>query len=355
MNNDPQVNGTPGSDLWERLARYITGESTTEERAAVAAWLAADPARAELLAQLGHSVDRLAARTPPNLDVEAALRRVRARMDEAPVTPLASRRPRGELWTMRWRTTVLRAAAVVVLLLGGVLVWRAMRGGKGTEVSPALSWVTGIGESDSVRLADGSRVLLGPASTLTVAAGYGVEARDVELQGEALFMVQHDAARPFTVHAGAATIHDLGTTFAVHSDAGEEVRVVVTEGSVRLRHASAAESSGVVLHAGDRGVLNPDGRAVTHAPADRETELAWTRGQLIFDDAPLVRVAADLRRWYGIELVVDSSLAGRHLKASFSGEPVDDVLDVIALALGARIERHGDTAFVSRNRGSNRP
>jgi ferric-dicitrate binding protein FerR (iron transport regulator) len=46
--------------------------------------------------------------------------------------------------------------------------------------------------------------------------------------------------------------------------------------------------------------------------------------------------------------VADSSLANLHLTASFSGEPVDRVLNVIALSLGARIEREGNVVVLYR-------
>jgi hypothetical protein len=46
--------------------------------------------------------------------------------------------------------------------------------------------------------------------------------------------------------------------------------------------------------------------------------------------------------------VADSSLANLHLTASFSGEPVDRVLNVIALSLGASIERQGNVAILHR-------
>jgi transmembrane sensor len=58
-------------------------------------------------------------------------------------------------------------------------------------------------------------------------------------------------------------------------------------------------------------------------------------------------VAADLRRWYGVELrVTDTALLRRHVSATFVGDSADRVLDVIALALGARVERRGDTAYL---------
>ena len=59
-------------------------------------------------------------------------------------------------------------------------------------------------------------------------------------------------------------------------------------------------------------------------------------------------VAAALRRWYGVELQVpDTALAGRHLTMTFTGEPKGRVLETIALALGARLQLHGDTAVLT--------
>jgi transmembrane sensor len=85
--------------------------------------------------------------------------------------------------------------------------------------------------------------------------------------------------------------------------------------------------------------------------AATDDDVSWLRGRLVYRDAPLAHVRADLRRWYGLELVLaDSALAARHLTASFAGEPPDEVLRVIGLALGAAIERRGDTAVVRPRR-----
>jgi transmembrane sensor len=241
----------------------------------------------------------------------------------------------------------VRAAAAVVLLLGAGLLWRAVRddGGPAPVVVAASTFTTRPGQIDSVRLADGTTVLLGPSSRLTVRDGYGVARRDVELDGEALFDVVHDADRRFSVRAGAATIVDLGTSFGVRSAAAGEVRVVVTSGSVLL-HAAAAPADSVVLHAGDRGVF-AEGRASAQRDVPLDADLAWTRGRLVFEDAPLGRVAEELRRWYGIELrLADSSLAGRHITTTFERETAREALDVLGLVLGVRIELRGDTAVL---------
>ena len=76
-------------------------------------------------------------------------------------------------------------------------------------------------------------------------------------------------------------------------------------------------------------------------------DLAWTTGRLVFRDATVGELVADLRRWYGVELrVTDSALLKRHFTGSFANEPPSRVVDVIALALGARADRRGDSVYI---------
>jgi transmembrane sensor len=251
------------------------------------------------------------------------------------------------------------AAAAAVLLAVGVARTR-----DAAAPGAARVYATAVGVRDSVELPDGTRVLLAPASRLVVAAGYGGAHRDATLEGAASFVVRHDAARPFTVRAGAALVRDLGTAFAVRTDgAGGAggVTVAVTEGVVALRPATPATAAdtGVLLNAGDRGVLRAGAAAEAARGAVTADDVAWTRGRLVYRDAPLDELRADLRRWYGVELRVDDpALAGRRLTATFDGEPADRVLDVVATALGAEVERTGGAAVLRSaraGRASGRP
>ncbi|MBI2403646.1 MAG: FecR domain-containing protein [Gemmatimonadetes bacterium] len=339
-NEPPHIDPHFGAEFWEVLARYLSDESPPEEAAAVRRWLAQDDRRGELVAALERSIRRVALEPPTDLDVEGALRRVRSRLHQPPVLALG---PRERRWT-RWSTLGLRAAAVVALAVGGALVWRASQRGGHPAASAVRDYATSVGEMDSIRLPDGSRVVLGPQSRLALAGGYGASAREVALSGEAWFDVGHDAARRFRVRAGPAVIEDLGTTFTIRTD-GEEVRVVVAAGSVLLQDTSRAARR-AALRAGDRGAVDRDGRVTVERGAATADDLGWLQRRLVFDNASMERVRADLRRWYGLELRMDSAWARRHLTASFAGEPAEQVLRAIGLALGARIERRGDTAFV---------
>jgi transmembrane sensor len=142
-------------------------------------------------------------------------------------------------------------------------------------------------------------------------------------------------------------VQDVGTAFAVHSDPGDGVRVVVTSGAVVLKAGNVPADSGVMLRQGDRGVLHAGGRVVAERGAATEDDLAWTRGRLVFRDAPLAQVRADLRRWYGIELrPADSTIADKHVTTTFDGESPQRMLEVLGLILGADVELRGDTAVL---------
>ena len=333
----------------------MTGEDTAESRSRVESLLA-DSGNRDLLTSLDEITSRMSSDVPSDIDVEEALNRVKARFNEAEPRPLrlelSAPKALPALRT-HWRVPfpAIAAAGLIAIGLGTWLTVgkHALTDKTATPVPRMLA--TGVGVSDSLRLTDGTKIVLGPRSSVKVAAGYDVSAREVEVLGDAYFEVVHNAARPFTVHTGNATIQDVGTKFSVRTDASDGVGVIVTEGSVSLAPVQGAAPP-VVLKAGDRGSLNSTGKVVTRRGTGNDDDMAWLNGRLVFRETPITEVASQLRRWYGIELrLADPSLASRHLTATFSGEPADRVLQVISLALGADIDRHGDTAVVRSTKG----
>jgi len=330
-------------DDWERIARYITGEASGDEAEATDRWAQADPDRARVVDLLRSKAGKAYDYTP-DVDVERALAKVKARFDEPKVIPLGSRQTRNQ--DSRSLSALLRIAAAVIVLLGATTIW-ARRQSHG--IGAAQTYATSIGERREISLNDGTRVLLGPTSRLVVLPAD--ESRGVALDGIAYFNVMHDPAHPFTVKAGSITIQDVGTAFSVENDDSAGTRVAVDSGVVAIGASDhpVGSGGGAVLHARDRAIADPSGTVAVERAAVSDDDLAWVHGRLVFRDAPLVLVGAELYRWYGVRLrVADSSLANLHLTASFSGEPVDRVLNVIALSLGAQIERQGSVAILQK-------
>ncbi|NUQ19981.1 MAG: DUF4974 domain-containing protein [Gemmatimonadaceae bacterium] len=203
-----------------------------------------------------------------------------------------------------------------------------------------------------LRLPDGTRVVLGAASTLRYSATFGA-AREVVLDGEGYFEVVHDPRHPFRVRAGDAVAEDIGTAFGVRAYPRDgTVRVVVATGAVALHSARDSSAPRAMLRPGQRGALRRGETRVAVDSAELSSALAWLRGALAFDDAPLPEVVAELERWYDVRIRIgDSTLATRRLTASFPSATLADVLAALAPALDLRYARDADTLVVLARSG----
>ena len=347
MSNSDRHSADISPDDWERIARYVTGEAAASEAETTRRWIDADPHRGDVV-RLLESIQANVADDMSDIDVESALAAVKTRMHEPKVLQFTPRAV-DDGHSRRTIYALARVAAAIVIIVGGVTVWENMR--RSRLESSEHTYATGIGERRQVVLQDGTKVLLGPTSRVVVPSPTDNQ-RLVTLDGIAYFSVVHDSAHPFTVRAGSISIQDIGTAFTVENDDSAGTRVAVDSGSVAIGAADQNHVRGAVLNARDRASVDAEGVVSVERAAVSDDDLAWTQGRLIFRDAPLVLVGAELYRWYGVRLrVADSTLANLHLTASFSGEPIDRVLNVIALSLGARIERQANVAALYRATG----
>src|ERR1043166_8758755 len=325
--------------LYLLLDRFLTGVASAAEAQSVREWLREDVAHPAPLHHLRH-IRRVAAQPVPPSDVQAVWAKLVKSLDGTR-TPSLVRKAR----VPRVLVALLAVAAVFVAVVGvravfwGVPVWR--------ETS------TAVAHRAVVRLRDGTQVTLAPGSRLRYTTDFGKAHRDVYLDGEAYFQVTHDTRHPFRVHTARSVTEDLGTAFVVRAYADQNAtEVVVAEGRVALWRADTARSHerpGLVLEASDLGRLDANGGPTVRRGIDVARQLAWTRGVLAFDATPLGEVVATLQRWYNVDIrLADSALAGRRLTATFQAEPIDRVLERIALSLGLRVEQRDGSRLLLR-------
>ena len=337
----------PSDADWDALARFVAGEGTTDERAAMSRLLEEHPSRVALVSALTQAVRTDEPVAPTHTEVEAALALVRARaLEDRRIADAPRRAPVVSLdaYRTRWRSARFTAAAAVLVVAGAGVLWRALLSTPAAAVFEK-HFATAPGVLDSLTLPDGSRVLLGPGSRLTLAADFGAATREMTLLGEARFTVVHDAAHAFVIHTSAATVRDVGTVFSVHSDAAEGARVVVSEGAVEVQEHSGASRQ--TLGAGDVAVVAAGGGIHVQRAASGADDAAWTQGRLVFRDASVTQVTADLRRWYGVEVKVDSSLAKRPVTANFDrGLSAADVARIVAATIGGTLKEEGGVLHI---------
>jgi transmembrane sensor len=262
----------------------LQGDAALEDWTAFQAWLEADPVHAAaydeveaLWIDLEDAAPVEAASPVPPDNVVAFARR--------PVRPT-----RRLIWT--GLATAAAAAAVVAALLPQL-------------TRPTFTeYATRRGETREVALADGSKLMLGSATTLRVRLDRAQ--RDVTLvDGEATFDIAHMESRPFVVAVADREVRVLGTEFNILSH-DDRLAVTVRRGVVSV---SGGDDGAVRLTKGQQLVHTQGAPASLVRAADPDAVFAWRSGKLVYRETPLADVVADLNRYASVPIRVDPSAA----------------------------------------------
>jgi len=341
---------------WVLLTRYLAGDLSPAEAETVERWFEADPRHRAVLDEL-RAVWTATAGETAGWDTEGAVAELRRRAAGAVERRSrsiggaeAGRRPVPSFTLARPRSWVAIAAGIAAITAGvgaGALALRSAARRPSPPVAAAAratDVVTRRAQQAEVRLADGTRVVLGAASRLTYASDFGQRERTVVLDGEGYFDVVHDVSRPFRVRAGHSVAEDVGTAFVVRARGPGPVQVVVTEGAVALRPTVAGSPSAdsLLLTRGQLGRVLPDGRLVFQAHVNTDAYLAWMSGQLVFENTPLAEVAKELSRWYDQDVrVADSTVASRRFSGRFSRGSLEEAVRLVASVTDVSARRSG--------------
>ena len=264
------------------LVRLQAADLSETEALRFDSWLAVHPANAVAYDQV----------LSVTLELEAAAPRIARALQATP-----ARRPT----PVRRGWLVAGGLAAAATLAIAVMPFSALR------PAATQTYVTAKGEHRTVRLADGSVLDLNAGSALSVTLAR--DARQVTLmQGEAVFDVAPDKARPFLIAAGDRTVRVVGTRFDVRRRDGQ-LSVTVERGLVEVRptegSATAGGSRAFRLHPGQRLDHAEGAPDVRVSAADPAQVFAWRTGRLIYRDQPLGDVIADLNQQFPRPIVLE--------------------------------------------------
>ncbi|GAA0538233.1 FecR family protein [Chitinophaga japonensis] len=242
-----------------------------------------------------------------------------------------------------WRRAAILTGVCGLLALG--LYWLLKPADK------RAVYTSQFGENRRLLLPDSSVVILGPHSALKATAFDGeAKTREVWLEGEAYFMVKHDAgnARPFTVHAGDLDIEVLGTEFNVNNYNGRP-QVVLHSGKVALQQ-NARKAARIVMEPGELIEYRADNDRYVRRKVSTEKYVAWVNHTLVFENTSLKEVAAQLHHKYGIQVqFADSTLLQERFSATLKQADHKVVLRAIQEAFSVQLQQQdGNTFLISR-------
>ncbi|MDE8652559.1 FecR family protein [Novosphingobium album (ex Liu et al. 2023)] len=317
------VSGAEDGNAIDRIAAEWAGRSllglAPEERAALAAWRAADPRHAGSYLR-AVAIGKLAVKAHTE-DRQAVAEPVPAHGEAAPRSFVLSRR------------RLLGAPLAVSLALAvGLGVYHQF-------MADRIS--TERGEIRNVALSDGSAAVLNTVSTIDVRMEPARRTIDL-VTGQAWFDVAHDPARPFEVHHGDMIVRATGTAFQV-SALQDGMEVVVTEGTVVVLRAGGA-SPIAQLRAGQRLTVE-QGQVQQRSldPIHVEQSLAWQQGMIVLDGEPLAAAVEKVNRYNDIQIeIATAQLGSRRVYGTFRARDPEGLAKAVAIALDAEVEKTDD-------------
>ena len=232
-----------------------------------------------------------------------------------------------------WRSALKYAA---VLILGATLFLWYLSAHQGKETAIAANWqnkTTAPRVKERLILPDSSIVTLNSGTTLTYPLSFGNKTREVYLNGEAFFEIHKDREHPFIIHTKKMNVKVLGTVFNVKSyDNAAQSETSLIEGSIEVT-LNERKADRIILKPKEKLIVEnnsatqtlinkPTGRNIkaviegttqysltnlTYLPNidSAAVETLWLKDKLVFKNEDFESIAADMERWYGIQILFE--------------------------------------------------
>ncbi|RIV46744.1 DUF4974 domain-containing protein [Flagellimonas pelagia] len=292
------------------LARWLAEELSEEE---LVGFMTSDVYR-QLMA-----IDEEARKlNSPKIDVEKALALVTAKNKQTiKEEPLIKR--------LRWLSA---AAASIALLFAGY-----------TYFFGNVTYTTGIGEKESVLLADGSLIEMNANSSLSYKRFGWEEDRAVDFEGEAFFDVR--SGKDFKVRTQKGTISVLGTKFNVRDR--KDLKIQCYEGSIVFTPADkelspSQLSEGMEIYYGDGKINTKD---FSGQVPD------WKNGFSSFSRQPFSKVLEELALQFPVTFNMDSIQTDRLFTGKFTHNNLENALKTTMEPMGIKYLISADKRIVT--------
>jgi transmembrane sensor len=211
----------------------------------------------------------------------------------------------------------------------------------------AVQYATRLGEIRSVKLRDGSTLIIDTDTLVTV--DFSETVRRLRLEhGRARFEVAHEA-RPFIVDAGEVAVLARGTVFDIAYVNGQEVQVHLIRGAVDVMRRGAARSAETTRLNPGEGLLYDGGATPRLSPPQSEPADEWPTGMVEFRKAPLADVIAQMNRYAVTKVrLADPTLGTIEVSGVFRIDDPEALSVNLAQLLGLEIERASGEIILTR-------
>lgn len=306
----------------EWIVDYLGGVLDGDSLKKLNAWLSASPENRKYFRQQKEIWN--ASRQEKKYDKDLAFRRFQVHIAKDCPAP------------GKWRNYIsyVRYGAAVLLLLVVCSVFFYWEGR--TNYKKAMNEVVvevPIGSRSKMFLPDGTMAWLNAGSRMVYSQGFGVDDRNISLEGEGYFEVVKNKKLPFVVRSKDLQVRVVGTKFNFRDyPSDEEVVVTLEEGKICLNNL-LRKSKETSLSPNERVRLDKKSGRMIVENVTAANALQWTQGYLFFDEELLPDIVKKLERSYNVQITVaDKSLESVRFYGNFvrQEQSIKDVLDVLS-------------------------
>ncbi len=212
---------------------------------------------------------------------------------------------------------------------------------------------TTYGETRSVRLPDGSEVILNANSSINYLDKWTVgEDRHITLKGEAYFVINEQSTTThrdrFIVHTPELDVEVLGTRFNVNTYR-PKTQVVLQKGSVEIVTKVNKTEKKYNLVPNQCAVFDKQNDRVNISKVNSNAFVSWKDKRFIFERTPLSDVAIMLENTYGMTVIIDDKeLAAKQISGEIPTSEKKSLLIALSTLYSLKIEEiNKDTLMIS--------
>ena len=319
------------------VGKFLAGEASPEEAMLVDEWLA-DPANKKEFHQYVKLWKLAAASKTPKVpsgqeawsDLQNALHISQKRMHLRRLIPIG-----------------IAASVVALILVGYFLFQKETTNGSGHDLDIVTMKKEATGEKITDTLKDGSIITINKNSSISYTNQFNVEARELDLRGEAFFQVKPDKAKPFIISTEDLKIEVVGTAFNVRkiSSTGD-IEVQVQTGIVKMY---TSENS-LMVKKGQTGIYAKGDRTLRLKDTIDINSIGYATNSFYFNDILLIDACKYLAHAFNVDIKIDPKKFGEcRLTAQFDNKSLNYILEVINATFNTNSRKEGNIIHINGN------
>ena len=202
------------------------------------------------------------------------------------------------------------------------------------------------GEKAHIIFQDGSEAIINSSSKIKFPKKFGLQKREIELEGEAYFNISHNKYRPFVVKTDQSDITVLGTSFNVSSYSDDDIiNVTLDEGIVEFSTSNNKHR----LSPGQQLSFNKSNSEYSvRILKNSENNSLWTSDILYFNDTPMLQVLKVLERKFDTKFDInEKQVLDYSFTLTTNMKSIQSILSEIEMIAPVRFSLHNKTYKVS--------